>query len=122
MLWVIVGSCESVTGTFASFLDKITDTSYPDLCCTYMFLGKANILVTACDICATWFAAWEAYSSPLLREDGKGSWSFDCEPCKLCLGQQKNKWEDPQNMDLLKYMFLALDTEIANDHSTLMLS
>lgn len=58
----------------------------------------------------------------LQKEDGKGSWSFDHESYKLCLGQQQNTWEDPQNVDPLKYMFLALDTEIANDHSTLMLS
>lgn len=36
--------------------------------------------------------------------------------------QQENKLEDSQNMDLLKYTFLAHGTEIADDHSTLMLS
>lgn len=87
-----------------------------------MFLGAANILVSTRHIHAIWLAVWGAYSSPLWTENGKGSWSFDHESYKLCLGRQENEWEDPQNVDLLKYMFLALDTEIANDHSTLMLS
>lgn len=118
MLWMILDSCE-----FACFLgDKITDKSYPDPSCTYVLLGKANILISAPRIHGIWLAECRAYSSPLRRQNGRGSWSFEHQSYKPSLGQQENKWEDPQNMDLLKYIFLAHGTEIANDHSTLMLS
>lgn len=57
MLGVILDSCEFVTKTFAFFWeDKITDKSYPDPSCTYVLLGKVNILISTRHIYAIWLA------------------------------------------------------------------
>lgn len=52
-----------------------------------VLLGKANFLISAPHSRATWLTACGAHRSPLWRENGRGSWSFEHGSCKLSTGK-----------------------------------